>query len=206
MKEIILIIISYLIGSIPAGFIVGRLKGIDIREHGSGNIGFTNVLRTLGPLPGAVVFAADLSKGIIPVYLSRIFLENEALPVICGLAAILGHSFTIFLRFKGGKGVLTTTGVFLALAPLPILILLALFILIVGASGYVSAGSITCAVLLPILMHLLKVDPLTILFGSIASIFIILKHRTNIRRLLAGKENRFNFSRKRMKKSLQSQE
>ncbi|MBU1615979.1 glycerol-3-phosphate acyltransferase, partial [bacterium] len=124
MKEIILIIISYLIGSIPAGFIVGRLKGIDIREHGSGNIGFTNVLRTLGPLPGAVVFATDLAKGIIPVYLSRIFLENEGLPVICGLAAILGHSFTIFLKFKGGKGVLTTTGVFLALAPLPILILL----------------------------------------------------------------------------------
>jgi len=202
MKGTILIIISYLIGSIPAGFIVGRLKGIDIREHGSGNIGFTNVLRALGPLPGAVVFAADLSKGIIPVYLSRIFLENEGLPVICGLAAILGHSFTIFLKFKGGKGVLTTTGVFLALAPLPILILLSIFILIVAVTGYVSLGSITCATLLPLLMYLLRCSPLIILIGSVASIFIILKHRTNIRRLLAGKENMFHF----LKKSLQSQE
>lgn len=196
MKGIILIIISYLIGSIPAGFIIGKLKGLDIREYGSGNIGFTNVLRTLGIFPGAIVFAVDLAKGIIPTWLA-LSLSGDKLAIICGLAAILGHSFTIFLKFRGGKGVLTTAGVFLALTPFPVLILLVIFILIVGATGYVSAGSITCATLLPFLMYIFKCSPLVVLIGSVASLFIILKHRANIRRLLAGKENRFNFSKHR---------
>src|SRR5918911_1316736 len=149
--------LSYVVGSIPAAYLAGKSRGIDLRRYGSGNLGATNVVRTLGWKIGLVVFAFDVAKGAAPVLLFPPLvdgpLSRQVVAIVCGVAAILGHFRPIFLRFgKGGKGVATAAGVFFALAPLPMLAALAVFALVVMVSGYVSLGSLTAAVVLPSLL------------------------------------------------------
>ena len=200
---------SYLIGSIPFGYLIGRLHGIDIRTVGSGNIGATNVTRSIGKVQGKICFFLDFLKGALPVALvNLIFTEHTAnLALLAGLAVILGHIFPLYLKFRGGKGVATAGGVALALAPYPLLCALAIWIVTFLSSRYVSLASIVAAASLPIIAVLFMglgigtPFPLansTILFFALIAFLAILRHVSNIKRLLNGTENRFDSgSRKR---------
>lgn len=195
------ILAGYLLGSIPTGYIVGRMRGVDIRTQGSGNPGATNVVRVLGWPAGITVFLADMGKGLVAAWVLvkfTAFPASEVLRVACGLAAVLGHTFTIFLGFKGGKGVATSCGVFLALAPLSTLAVFSLFVIVVAATRYVSLGSIIAAAFLPLMVWAVgetgQSNWVLILAVGLAAT-VIVKHRSNIRRLLAGTENRLGASR-----------
>jgi acyl phosphate:glycerol-3-phosphate acyltransferase len=201
------VVLSYVSGSIPAAFLAGRWSDVDLREHGSGNLGATNVIRILGPRIGLLVFAVDIAKGALPVWLLPPLTGASGdtrtwIAVACGVAAIVGHIRPVFLGFgKGGKGVATTCGVFLALAPLQTLLTLLIFVVVVFASGYVSLASLTGAISLPVLLAaslglrspLFQVSVLT-------ALFVFWTHRANIQRLRAGTEYRFgraaNFGRR----------
>jgi len=199
MNMILGIIASYLIGSIPTAYIFGKVfKGIDIREHGSGNVGATNVFRVLGKNPGIVVLSLDITKGIVPVVLiSNIFGLTEILPkIFIALAAVCGHNWTVFLKFKGGKGMATSLGVLIGLmiqiAAIRFVVLLSVLIW-VGCflvTSYVSLSSIIAGVALPILMVMTEQEFELICLGIIFCIFIVIRHRPNIKRLFAGQEPR----------------
>ena len=196
------VVLAYLIGSIPVAYIFGRvLKNIDIREHGSGNMGATNAFRVLGKGPGTIVLILDIIKGVIPVtILAHAFgLENALSLVIISVATVAGHNWTVFLGFKGGKGMATSLGVLIGLAiqfqVLRIILLwvtgtwLVLFI----SFGFVSLASIIAAVVFPILM-VVYLEPLPLIVMSIIlCIFIVFRHSSNIRRLAKGQENRVSF-------------
>jgi acyl phosphate:glycerol-3-phosphate acyltransferase len=195
------LIVSYLLGSIPAAHVAGLSKGIDLRKHGSGNLGATNVIRVLGTRIGLIVFAFDMAKGAIPVAVFSRVLPADALlmgdPTItgiaCGIAAIIGHVRPIYLKFgKGGKGVATAAGVFLALAPIQTLLTLIIFAVVLLSSGFVSLGSLTGAVMLPVLLAItvgLR-SPLFAISALVAA-FVFWTHRANIGRLRRGEEHRF---------------
>lgn len=198
IKFIFFIILAYLFGSLPSGVWIGKkMKNIDIREYGSKNSGATNAYRILGAKYGIMALILDALKGYLPLYIASSFGITGDKIIFLGLVAILGHTFSIFLNFKGGKGVATSLGVFLFFMPKVIGILILVFVLIVFVTRYVSLASIVCAALLPILAFFMPVrDPSTrgllILLSLIIAIFIIYKHKSNISRLLAGKENKFN--------------
>lgn len=197
------VLVSWLIGGIPFGFLAGKCNGIDIREQGSGNIGTTNVLRVLGKKWGAVVFVLDLGKGTLPVvgvgmlsaWLELGGMAKDWLPLSCGLAAILGHNFTPFLGFRGGKGIATSAGVVLGLMPAALLVSALIFAAGFGATRMVSVGSILAAFTLPIGTWFIYPGqwPL-ILFSVVAGVLGIWRHRSNLERILAGTEHRFGKS------------
>jgi glycerol-3-phosphate acyltransferase PlsY len=187
---------SYLMGAIPTSFIVGKtLAGIDLREHGSRNLGATNVYRVLGWKYAIPVGLFDMAKGAIPVLVfARQVVGIPVFPVLCGVMAVIGHVYSIFVGFKGGKGVATAGGVVIALAPLTLLVILPVWVVTVWATGYVSLGSIAAAALFPVadwLLHPARRGPVTLALDLGLAGFIIWKHRANIERLLAGRENRF---------------
>lgn len=188
---------SYFAGAIPTGYlIVKALKGTDIRETGSGNIGATNVKRVLGMKWFIVVLALDALKGFIPVTVSFALFGEKLpfVPVAAGIAAILGHVYTVFLDFKGGKGVATSLGVFLALAPLSMLTALFVFLMLLMFFNYISLGSIVAAAMLPFLVFLYGEGgylDLVLIAALGGAVFIIYRHKENIKRLLNGTENRF---------------
>jgi acyl phosphate:glycerol-3-phosphate acyltransferase len=198
------IALSYIAGSIPVGLWLGlMLRGVDIREHGSKNIGATNTLRVLGKGLGAAALAGDAGKGIVSVLLISRLGSWEYLPLVCGLASIVGHFAPIFLRFKGGKGVATSAGVFLALAPLPMLASIALFAIVVGITRMVSVASLTAAIVMTVVVFVLPHDwatypthslpPGWALRGAVAAILLVIiyRHRANIGRILRREESRF---------------
>jgi glycerol-3-phosphate acyltransferase PlsY len=201
------VLISYLSGSIPAAWLAGRWAGVDLRTQGSGNLGATNVLRVLGPRVGAAVFAVDIAKGALPVLLlpPRIDATGTTLAwwaIACGVAAIIGHIRPVFLGFgKGGKGVATACGVFLALAPIQTLLTLLIFTVVVFSSGYVSLASLTGAISLPVLLAVSVgwTSPQFVI-ALLTMVFVFWTHRANIARLQAGTEYRFgraaNFGRR----------
>ncbi len=192
---------SYLLGSVPFGFLAAKCKGVDIRRHGSGNIGATNVWRVCGWRCGLPVFVLDVGKGVAAVWLSRwlaVRLDgNPAWTGIAGaMACVIGHSFPVWLGFKGGKGVATSLGVFLGLMPLPSAITLAVWTLIFKVSGYVSLASIVAALVLPLVAIVMQFTDWkygwpVCGFAVVAGLLIIARHRSNIARLRAGTENRF---------------
>ncbi len=185
------ILLSYVLGSVPTGLWLGqRLRGIDIREHGSKNIGATNTMRVLGKKLGATALAADILKGVIPVVLIARLGTWEYLPIACGIAAILGHSFSLFLKFTGGKGVATSTGVFAGLLPLPTLFAAIIFGIVLAATRMVSFGSILAAATLAFMVFLFPVSLPLRLITVLVAILVIVKHRTNIKRILNGTESR----------------
>jgi glycerol-3-phosphate acyltransferase PlsY len=214
IQFLILIPIAYLLGSIPFGLLVGRAKGIDVRTAGSGNIGATNVGRLLGNKFFFIVFFLDLLKSLVPMLIASVLVTRMAqrdwvvytLWLGVGFAAVIGHMFSVFLRFKGGKGVATSAGLMLGLFPyytLPGAIAIAIFIVVFFIWRYISLGSITAAGAFPVLFVLFGLwsgwpifgDQLPLLiFAVIIALLIVLKHRSNISRLLAGTENRFTKS------------
>ncbi|MBI2422083.1 MAG: glycerol-3-phosphate 1-O-acyltransferase PlsY [Candidatus Hydrogenedentes bacterium] len=186
------VLLSYVLGSIPTGLWLGlRLKGVDIREHGSKNIGATNTLRVLGKGLGAVALLGDMAKGLAPVLAAQQVSASVYLPVLCGVAAILGHSFSLFLGFRGGKGVATSSGVFLGLAPFPTLIAAAVFGSVFAATRMVSAGSILAALALAVSVFFFPLPPVVRGVAVVIAALVIFKHRSNIQRILKGEENRF---------------
>ncbi len=197
--------ISYVAGSIPTGLWVGKmLRGIDIREHGSRNIGATNTLRVLGKKLGAVALAGDVGKGLLAVLVIAPLLSDwPYAPLTCGLAAILGHIASVFLGFKGGKGVATSTGVFLALAPAATLVAAVVFAAVVYATRMVSAGSLSAAAALLIAVYALPHSWATWpthaipdgwalrIVATVVAMLVFVRHRSNLQRILRGEENRF---------------
>lgn len=185
---------AYLLGAVPTSYVAGRLaKGIDLREHGSKNLGATNVYRLLGWGWAIPVGLIDVLKGVVPVALIAPLSAGPAwLPVVCGVAAVLGHVFSPYVRFKGGKGVATAAGMFLALAPLAVLCAVPVWALVVWLSGYVSLGSVVTAALFPVWVRLTRPDAPFTLYAAVAlAALIVVSHRANLRRLVAGTEHRF---------------
>ncbi len=197
MPAIVGILISYLVGSIPSAFLVGKARGVDLRMQGSGNLGATNVARVLGTKTGVAVFMADLLKGFLPVWILPRYIDSmnvELWAVLFGAAAILGHVKPIFLRGKGGgKGVATASGVFLALVPVPLLIAQAVWGVIFYFTRYVSLASLVSAVVLPIAILTWWRDPTApdFIASVLVAVFVFWTHRANIGRLRRGEEHRF---------------
>ncbi|MBC8140699.1 MAG: glycerol-3-phosphate 1-O-acyltransferase PlsY [Armatimonadetes bacterium] len=191
----LLIVFAFFCGAVPFGFIAGRRKGIDLREHGSKNIGATNTLRVLGKTAGITVLLLDAVKGLIPVLLAQYALSLPPLyQVGVGLAAVLGHIYSPFVRFKGGKGVATTLGVLIGLNPLIAAISFGVFFVTVWLTKYVSLGSILGAVTQAVLFWVLRKsgdDYALPAFGTLVALFVIARHRANIGRLLAGTESKW---------------
>ena len=182
---------AYLLGSVPTGLWLGlRIRGIDIREHGSRNIGATNTMRVLGKGLGAIALATDIGKGLVSVLLVARLSPWEYAPLACGLAAILGHTFSIFLRFRGGKGVATSAGVFFALTPIPMSIALATFLFVVAMTRMVSAGSIAAALALGIAVNTIPNDVTLRVLATAVAVVVVVRHRTNIKRIVSGTESR----------------
>ena len=183
------ILLAYLIGSIPNGLIVGKyMCGIDIRQFGSKNIGATNAYRVLGPWPAFWVFLTDALKGVAGVMMGQ-WLDGSTIALLAGgIAAMAGHNWSIFLKFKGGRGVATGLGVIAVLVPKVTAIVFIVWALIVYTTRYVSLGSIVSAVLVPLSMWFFNESIEILVFGIVAALFVILRHKPNIERLLKGEE------------------
>jgi glycerol-3-phosphate acyltransferase PlsY len=213
LSLVFVIIASYLIGSIPSGIIVSKLfRGFDIRTQGSGNMGSTNAFRVLGWKLGLIVQILDLAKGIgavvlasyifngLPFHNATPFQDITIFRVIAGVSAVLGHIFTVFAGFKGGKGISTAAGMLIGIAPVELAVAFGAFILVVTLSGYISLGSIIAAVIFPFTMflrenafgvHITGYQTL-IVFSILLSVLLIYTHRANIKRLIEKRENRFD--------------
>jgi glycerol-3-phosphate acyltransferase PlsY len=200
---IVTALVGYLLGSIPTGYLVAKARGVDIRTVGSGNIGATNAFRVLGKGFGIFVLLMDAFKGWLAVIVGTYFVSKllpgvplEYLRITAGFAAILGHNFTCWLHFKGGKGIATSAGVLIGLVPAALAIILSIFIILFLTTRYVSIGSIAAAFALPFATWFTTHDiGLTAVMAAIGAL-AILKHRKNIQRLLNGTENRIQFKKK----------
>lgn len=202
---IFLVILAYLLGSIPTAVWLGRwFKGLDVREHGSGNAGATNAMRVLGPRVGLLVLIVDALKGIGAVSLAH-FIGRDMMiaewfvmyQMLLGAMAILGHVFPVFASFKGGKGIATLVGIIFILFPEAFLICLAVFLVVFLTTRYVSLGSLAAAIALPVVVIWVKDITLMpkVLFAILVALFVPITHLNNIRRLISGKENRISFRR-----------
>ena len=198
---ILLILFSYLIGSIPTGYLIAKhTMHIDIRERGSGNPGAANVYRIVGKWAGVCTFLIDAIKGYVPVLLARHFCPDiYAIAIVCGVVAILGHMWTIYLKFRGGKGVATSAGVFLALAPIPTILAFLTFVALVAKWGRISIGSIFACVVLPVASWCMSYPLAEKIMASAVGALVIYKHIPNIKRLLAQKELKFEDGAKKRK-------
>ena len=207
MITILLMVLSYILGSVPNALWIGKVfKGIDVREHGSKNTGSTNAARVLGVKLGILTLILDISKGLVPTLIAILlkvdFFENltkiENLDyVLVGICAILGHVFSIFMNFKGGKAVATTLGVFLVLVPKAVLFAAIVFFVVFAIFRYVSLSSIFAAVSLPIFTYFLYQQIIYVILGILIAILIIVKHKSNIERLKNGTESKFSLKSKK---------
>ena len=189
MVTVLLIVVGYGLGSIPTGLLIARWqRGVDIRQHGSGNIGMTNVLRAVGKGAAALTLVGDLAKGLIPVLLARVWLTSPWAIGLVALAAVVGHLYPLFAGFRGGKGVATTLGVFIPLLPGPLLIAFVVWAACVGFRRQVSLGSLAAAAFLPVAAWLWGSPAPYTLYALIAAALIWYRHRENIARLLTGTE------------------
>jgi len=195
VKGFLFIVIAYLAGSIPTGVLLARIAGVDVRAAGSGNIGATNVARTAGGKLGALTLVGDVLKGLAPVLLARICGLGSATVATVAVAALVGHVFSIFLGLHGGRGVATGLGVLLGLAPSAALIPLGVFLAAVALWRIVSLGSVLAALSAPVVLILLRYPVSTCVAGVVIAALILLRHRDNISRLLAGTEQPFRSER-----------
>lgn len=190
--EYLFLVASYLLGAVPFGLVIGKMAGKDVRKEGSKNIGATNVSRLLGKKLGFITLVCDCLKGYLPMLLAARVLKGdpdvEMVVALCGIAAVLGHMFPIYLGFKGGKGVATGLGVFLYLSPLAILISLGVFAGSVAVSGFVSVGSLLSSALMVFWLWLFGQSKITMMTAAVVAALIWLKHHENIGRLLKGEE------------------
>ena len=193
--------IAYLIGSIPTGYIFGRLlKRVDIRKHGSGNVGATNVFRVVGKIPGIIVLLTDILKGLVTVtvlanflFTPQLAISQNLFKIILGLTVITGHNWTIFLKFKGGKGIATSAGVLIGLEPVAASICFLIWVLVFIITHYVSLSSIVATLSLPIVTFLFYPSAELLIFSLIICLTGVYKHRSNIKRLLNGTESKISF-------------
>jgi glycerol-3-phosphate acyltransferase PlsY len=203
IEKIVFLVLSYIIGAFPTAFIIGKLvKKIDIREHGSGNVGASNVFRVVGKRWGIFVLVIDILKGVLAVLLWQPVCEltgggpllSRRFLFVCGITAIIGHNWTVFLNFKGGKGVATTLGVLLGLFPLSVSIAAAVAFTLIGITHYVSIGSVVGALLFPIIFafenHAMPDFTFFMTVVCIIALMIVVKHKSNIKRLLKGEEHK----------------
>ena len=200
---ILIALLSYLMGSVPAGYIAGRVAGIDIRRVGSGNVGATNVLRALGKPYGYAVFLFDFFKGVGAVWISILIInaahpwnqESELVGIMAGVLCVLGHAYPVWLGFKGGKGVATSAGVLFGLMPAAALTVLAVWFVTFQATKYVSVASIVAAVALPVtaavMVHFEKAGMPLVYFCACLAVVIVWRHRSNVSRLMKGTEPSF---------------
>lgn len=200
---ILVVLVAYLIGGIPFGFLIGKVRGVDVRTVGSKNIGATNVFRTVGKKWGLIAFVCDVMKGFLPTLFVSLWVTNTEqdldwkwLPLVVGITCVVGHMLTPYMKFRGGKGVATAFGALLALIPATVGIAFAVFALIFACSHYISLGSCVAAITLMVMIWVPFLDhagyhdlPLSILVSLIA-VFIVWKHRSNIGRLVRGEENK----------------
>jgi acyl phosphate:glycerol-3-phosphate acyltransferase len=189
--EALLVIFSYLLGSVPSGLIIGKLSGLDVRKAGSGNIGATNVARLLGKTGGLLTLVGDTAKGFIPVLVVQQMGFSHPVTALVGVAAFLGHLYPIFLKFKGGKGVATSFGVLLGLAPFATMILLVVFAAVAFTTRIVSLSSMVTAVAAPLVLWLFYYSPTYVIVTAFMAVMIVFRHYANIQRLLNGSEPRF---------------
>jgi acyl phosphate:glycerol-3-phosphate acyltransferase len=190
----LLVLAAYFIGAFPTSYVIARLsRGIDLRQHGSGNLGATNAFRVLGWKAATPIFIVDIAKGFIPAFLFPQLdgTASVAWALAYGAAAIVGHVFSIYVGFRGGKGVATGAGVFLALAPVAVLVALGIWAALVFGTGYVSLGSIAAAAALPFLVAVTGAPAEVLILSVLLSAFVIHAHRANIGRLRRGEEHRF---------------
>ena len=187
--NVVLLILAYLLGAIPFGFLIGKAKGIDVRKYGSGSIGTSNVARTLGKKAAILTLLGDGLKGLVPVLFARFFIENEVWLVAVALASIIGHNWPVYLKFKGGKGVTTTYGAFLGIAWIPALATIATWVVVTVLSKKSSIAALTSSVTAPLFAYLLGGSFPVVGFAMIGLVLIYLRHTENIRRILAGTEN-----------------
>lgn len=192
------LVLAYLLGSIPTSYLMGRVRGIDLRHHGSGNLGTTNTFRVLGWRSAVPVMSLDVAKGWVPTALFPLW--DGAAPLewalAYGTAAILGHVFSVFMGLRGGKGVATGGGVFLALAPWAVMIGFALWGVVVTLTRIVSLGSLLAALILPVAVYVTNEPPFEVWLSMGVAVFVIYAHRANVRRLVRGEEHRFGRSTK----------
>jgi glycerol-3-phosphate acyltransferase PlsY len=188
-KYLLAAILAYLVGSIPNGLILGKyLWDVDLRQFGSKNIGATNAYRVLGPKPAFWVFLTDMLKGVFGVYVGQVLVGTPLASIVGGIAAIAGHNWSVFLKFKGGRGVATGLGVIAIIAPKVTIFVFAVWSFIVYFTRYVSLASIIAATLVPITMWLMGERSEFFYFGLVAAGFVIVRHKPNIERLLKGEE------------------
>lgn len=184
-------LLGYVFGSIPCGlWLVQAFHGIDIRNHGSGNIGTTNVFRTVGPKTAAAVLVGDMLKGILALYIMSKFMAGPSVVAITALGALLGHNYSLFLGFKGGKGVATGLGLFLYMLPWGVLAGFTVWVIIVLITRYVSLGSVIAALVAAAAGWYLKYPLPYAVFGTLACLFVIIRHKDNINRLMNGTESK----------------
>jgi len=196
MELLIACVASYLIGSIPNGLILGKaIWGVDLRKHGSNNIGATNAWRIIGKKAGVSIFLLDMVKGVIGAGLGIFYAGSPLAGVLCGILAVIGHSWSIFLGFKGGKSVSTGLGVLMMLMPKVAFIVFLVWLAVVFVTQYVSLGSIIGAALVPVLAYIFSMPMEYFVFGVLAAVFIIYRHKANIDRLLHGRENKIKSAR-----------
>ncbi|MEM9478618.1 MAG: glycerol-3-phosphate 1-O-acyltransferase PlsY [Verrucomicrobiota bacterium] len=214
LSLIVAALVAYVIGATPFGYLAGKMKGLDIREHGSGNIGATNVLRTLGKQWGIPVFILDVLKGVVPVLLGKWLCESSIgedaqdegtllalAAAVSGVAAIIGHNFTFWLGFKGGKGVATSAGALLAIMPVPVLVGLVVWLVLFYTTGFVAVASILAGLSLPVTVvveGLLQdgINWIYLVTAVIMAVMGVVRHESNIRRLRDGTEHRFERKKK----------
>ena len=201
---LVLILIAYVCGSLPFGYWAGKLKGIDIRKHGSGNIGATNVIRVMGKKIGVPVFILDMLKGLAPTMVAEWWMRRSGagdnvatlVAVLCGAASVLGHMFTFWLGFKGGKGVATSAGVLLGLAWMSLLVGFVVWLIVYYSSRYVALASIAASMAIPVAMAVIMTwqhrwNFVLLGLGLVMGVLVVVRHRSNIARLLSGTENQF---------------
>ncbi len=191
MEITLVCIAAYLLGSIPFGVVLAKLRRVDLREHGSGNIGATNVSRTLGKTAGLLTLVGDCGKGYLAVWIAGQLLQAQWAVAVAGLMAFLGHVFSVFLKFKGGKGVATGLGVFLCLIPWAGLSSIGVFAVFLVLTRYVSASSILAAISIPWFGYYFSAPAPSLYVATAAAIITAIRHRENIQRLVDGTENKF---------------
>ena len=207
VKNVIIMIVCYLIGSITTGDLVARIKKVDLRKSGSGNVGATNVYRTMGKFYALIVFLGDLLKGVAAVWLGRLLMSGFSgfdPGIITGFLAIIGHNWPVFSGFRGGKGIATSAGVIIVLVPLCLAVVFPVWIITFLAFGYVSLASIISAAVFPIGVYFLYTAPhdlFKILFAVLIALLAIYRHKTNIQRLFKGEEHRILYQKRGAHKS-----
>jgi glycerol-3-phosphate acyltransferase PlsY len=190
----LMIAFAYLLGSVPIGYLFGYFAGIDVRQAGSGNVGATNIARVVGRRQGILTLAGDAAKGFVAVVAALFFGIDLFWTAVVGAAAFLGHLYPVFLKFRGGKGVATALGVLLGLAPAATLILIGVFCAVVLTTRIVSMGSVVGATVAPLMIWIFPYPPQLVALSIFLAVMILIRHRSNIQRLLAGTEPRFDTS------------